>query len=231
MPKVTYGSSVIDYSILEKDGLKSHYISVEKNVGVVLKGKAIPPYKADQLILKKARWIINKLNLVKGIDDKEIVTGSRIMYLGRRYYTEVIFDNTVANAQLEFNHSQFKFTVNPFADVQAVINLSLNAFYRTKAIEKITPRIKKWSKTTCLRYNELKFFNLTKRWGSCTDSNNIIINIDTVKLPFSLIDYVIVHELVHTKIKNHSKEYWAELSKYIGNWQELDEKMYGLQLN
>jgi predicted metal-dependent hydrolase len=230
MPKVTYGNSVIDYSILEKDGLKSHYISVEKNAGVVLKGKAITPSKADQLILKKARWILNKLNLVQGIDDEEIVTGSRIMYLGRRYYTEVIFDNSVTAANIEFNHSQFRFTVNPFVDVQVAIKVALHSFYKAKAVEKITPRIRKWSKTTGLNYNELKFLNLTKRWGSCTDTNNIIINIDTVKLPFSLIDYVIVHELVHTKIKNHSKEYWAEVSKHIGNWQELDEKIYGLQL-
>ncbi|MGY3214039.1 M48 family metallopeptidase [Mucilaginibacter sp. HD30] len=230
MPKVKYGNSVIDYSILEKDGLKSHYIVVEKHAGVVLKGKSLPLYKADQLILKKARWIINKLNLVRGIEEQEIVTGSRIMYLGRRYYTEVIFDSTVANAEIQFNHSQFKLTVNPFVDVQAAIKTSLEYFYKAKAIEKITPRIKKWSKTTGLHHNELKFLNLTKRWGSCTDTNNIIINIDTVKLPFSLIDYVIVHELVHTKIKNHSKEYWAEVSKYIGNWKELDEKIYGLQL-
>ncbi len=230
MPKVKYGSSVIDYSILEKDGLKSHYIIVEKNAGVVLKGSSVQLYKADQLILKKARWILNKLNLVRGIDEEEIVTGSRIMYLGRRYYTEIIFNSTVSTAEIEFNHSQFKFTVNPFMDVQSAIKTSLQIFYKAKAVEKITPRIKKWSKTTGLSYNELKFLNLTKRWGSCTDSNNIIINIETVKLPFSLIDYVIVHELVHTKIKNHSKEYWAEVSKHIGNWKELDEKIYGLQV-
>jgi predicted metal-dependent hydrolase len=230
MPKVKYGNSVIDYSILERDGLKSHYISVEKNVGVVLKGKAVPLHKADQLILKKARWILHKLNLVQGIDEEEIVTGSRIMYLGRRYYTEVVFDNSVTTANIEFNHSQFKITVNPFVDVQAVIKTSIHNFYKAKAVEKIAPRIRKWSMTTGLNYNGLKFLHLTKRWGSCTDTNNIIMNIDTVKLPFSLIDYVIVHELCHTKIKNHSKEYWAELSKHIDNWQELDEKIYGLQL-
>lgn len=48
--------------------------------------------------------------------------------------------------------------------------------------------------------------------------------------PFSLIDYLIVHELIHTKIKSHSKEFWAEVSKYIGNWKELDEKMHGMKL-
>ncbi len=230
MPKVKYGNSVIDYSILEKDGLKSHYISVQKGVGVVLKGKAVPLYKADQLILKKASWIITKLDLVKENNENEIVTGSRILYLGRRYYTQVVFDSKIKGVEVEFNHSQFKLTINPFIDIQVEIAKSLNQFYKAKAIEKITPRICKLSKDTGLAYNQIKYLFLEKRWGSCTETNNIIINIDTVKLPFSLIDYVIVHELCHTQIKNHSKEYWALLSKYIDNWKELDEKIYDLQL-
>jgi len=72
--------------------------------------------------------------------------------------------------------------------------------------------------------------HLEKGWGSCLPSNNIIINVDAIKLPYSLIDYLIVHELVHTKIKSHSKEFWAELSKYMPNWKELDEKMYGMKM-
>jgi len=58
---------------------------------------------------------------------------------------------------------------------------------------------------------------LEKRRGSCTPTDNIIINLEAIKLPFSLIDYLIVHELVHTKIKDHSKDFWAELSKHIRN--------------
>ncbi|RCH53774.1 M48 family peptidase [Mucilaginibacter hurinus] len=230
MPDVVYGSSTIQYTIEEKEGLKAHYISVQKGVGVVLKGKAVPLYKADQMILKKARWILNKLDLVKQVDADEIVTGSRIPYLGRKYYAEIIFDSKVEGVTVDFNHSQFKFTVNPFIDIQVEIGKALKQFYKAKAVEKINPRIRKWSTATGLPYNKIKFLFLEKRWGSCTDTNNIIINIDTIKLPFSLIDYVIVHELVHTKIKNHSKEYWAELSKYIGNWQELDERIYRLQI-
>lgn len=59
---------------------------------------------------------------------------------------------------------------------------------------------------------------------------HIIINVDAVKLPWLLIDYLIVHELVHTRIKNHSKEFWAEISKYIPNWKELDERMGDLKI-
>jgi predicted metal-dependent hydrolase len=52
--------------------------------------------------------------------------------------------------------------------------------------------------------------------------NNIILN--PVKLPFTLIDYLIVHELCHTKVKDHSRKFWREVSKHMANWKECDEK-------
>jgi hypothetical protein len=113
---------------------------------------------------------------------------------------------------------------------QRELALAFENFFRQKAVEKISPRVRKWSGVTGFEFGELKFMKLDKRWGSCTPSNNIIINTDAVKLPYTLIDYLIVHELVHTKIKNHSKEFWAEVSKNINNWKELDEKMYGMKL-
>ncbi|MBE9584631.1 DUF45 domain-containing protein [Mucilaginibacter sp. JRF] len=225
MPDVVYGNNTIQYTIEEKEGLKSHYISVQKDLGVILKGKAVPLYKADQMILKKARWILNKLELVKQIHSDEIVTGSRIPYLGRKYYAEVIKDANVKGVILDFNHSKFKFTINPSIDIQVELKKTIQQFYKSKAIDKITPRIRKWSNTTRLSYNKLKYLFLDKRWGSCTKENNIVININVIKLPFSIIDYVIVHELAHTKIKNHSKEYWAEISKHMPNWNILNEKL------
>lgn len=225
MPEVKYGARVIKYSFEEKESLKAHYISVEKNAGVVIKGKVVSPLKAEQLILKKAKWILDKMDLVSSIEEGDIVTGSRIQYLGKRFYTEVLFDDQIQKAEVSFNHSQFKITVNPSGDVQQYIKEGLVAFYRLKAKEKIKARIKKWSKLTGLIYKEVRLMKLEKRWGSCTDTNNIILNINAIKLPYTLIDYLIVHELCHTKVKNHSKEFWAELSKHLPNWKMLDEQI------
>lgn len=115
-------------------------------------------------------------------------------------------------------------------NTQEEIKKGFEKFFKEKVAEKLIPRFKKWSKVTGLVHNELKFMKLEKRWVSCWPSNKININVNAIKLPFSLIDYLIVHELVHTKVKNHSKEFWAELSKHIPNWKELDVKMYGMKM-
>lgn len=230
MFEVNYGSRTIEYAIEKKSGLKSHYISVDKNHGVVLKGEAVDEETAKKLILKKARWIINKQALVQAIGVDDIVTGSRLPYLGRKYYTEVFVDESHDRVTVEFNESKFKFTV-PSKDIdQTILRETLGEFYREKAKEKIIPRLKKWSSKTGFGYNELKFQFLQKRWGSCTPSNNIVINIDAIKLPFTLIDYLLVHELVHTVEKNHSKKFWALLSKHMPDYQELDKKMFGVKM-
>lgn len=230
MSKVQYGHKTIEYSVLVKEELKSHYISVAKGEGVVLKGKPISEEKANKLILKKAKWIIDKLELVSSIGDDDIVTGSRIQYLGRKYYVDILIRNDRHDILIDFTESKFKVFLPESLNNQSDLKQAFETFFRAKAKEKIKPRIKKLSKSTGLEYAGLKIRKLEKRWGSCTATNKIIINLEAIKLPYSLIDYLIVHELVHTKFKNHSKEFWAELSKHIPNWKELDEKMYGMKL-
>lgn len=173
---------------------------------------------------------MDKLDLVQSIGDEDIVTGSRIQYLGRRYYLELIIDDRFQVIDIDFTESKFKVTLPTRLNNQVALKVTFENFIRQKAKERIEPIIKKWSKLTGLEYAKLKFMKLEKRWGSCTPANTIIINYNAIKLPFSLIEYLVVHELVHTKIKNHSKEFWAELSKHIPNWKELDEKMYGMKL-
>lgn len=230
MPEVTYGSKRIIYTIQEAPELKSHYITVEKESGVILKGKPIPTELADKLILKKARWILEKQELVRGTEQAAIITGSRIPYLGKQYYTQVVFSHDVQAPEITFNHSQFRITVNPDSQVQDAIQEVLEAFYRAKAIEKLTPRVKKLSQQLKLPYADLKFRKMDKRWGSCTPTNTIILNYEAVKLPYTLIDYLITHELCHTVVKSHSKEFWSLLAKHLPEWKKLDERMSGMKM-
>ena len=75
------------------------------------------------------------------------------------------------------------------------------------------------------RYNRVFIKNQKTRWGSCSGKNNINLNINLVRLPVELIDYTILHELVHTRVKNHSRRFWNQLDKLIGDAKKLDSKL------
>ena len=142
-------------------------------------------------------------------------------YLGRRYYVDVIIDITKAEITIEYTASSFKVIILQYLNTQDHLHNAFNEFYHKIAFDKIETRIKKWKKITGLEYNKFRVMNFDKRWGSCTADNKISINFDAIKLPYSLIDYILVHELAQTIIKDHSKEFWAEVSKHLPNWKEL----------
>ncbi len=66
-------------------------------------------------------------------------------------------------------------------------------------------------------YRKATFRNQKTLWGSCSHDNKISLNINLVHLPPHLVDYVLLHELVHTKVKNHSSRFWQQLDKCIGS--------------
>ena len=94
--------------------------------------------------------------------------------------------------------------------------------------ESIIKRVGYLAKRHGFSHNEIKIKLMKSRWSSCSSKNNININILIEQLPKRLQDYIILHELMHTKIKNHSKHFWNELSKIIedlnGLRQELREE-------
>ena len=109
------------------------------------------------------------------------------------------------------------------------IILSIN---RMEARKKIINRLHQLAKQHGFTCNKISIRNQRTRWGSCSVKGNISLNMKLVALPRELFDYVLLHELVHTRIHNHSRKFWKELDKYAGNGKVLARRMieYGLRL-
>ncbi|MBC8384725.1 MAG: M48 family metallopeptidase [Candidatus Cloacimonetes bacterium] len=75
------------------------------------------------------------------------------------------------------------------------------------------------------KYNKVSFRWQKTRWGSCSSKNNISLNLKIIRLPSKLQDYILLHELVHTIVKDHSKNFWEELDKYLPNSKQYRKEL------
>lgn len=127
-------------------------------------------------------------------------------------------------------HRAVEFTLSKQAWVQKhQLRLAQSAQARQAAGDEATPidiasakrklkaRLNALAKRHGFSYQRVFIRRQRTRWGSCSARNNISLNIRLVRLPERLMDYVILHELTHTRVKNHSAVFWQELDKYVAN--------------
>lgn len=79
----------------------------------------------------------------------------------------------------------------------------------------LKPRLKLLAKKHGYSYNKVSFKYLRSRWGSCSTKKDITLNIMLMDLPTNLIDHVLIHELVHTKVLRHGPDFWKEFEERV----------------
>jgi hypothetical protein len=97
--------------------------------------------------------------------------------------------------------------------VQAAIQTVCLRALRRQATSLLYQRLNQLSLTHGLVYSSIAVKRMKGRWGSCDQNKNIVFNLYLVQLPWEFIDYVILHELTHTKVLHHGADFWSELEK------------------
>ena len=107
----------------------------------------------------------------------------------------------------------------------------LPAIPDTKARQKITLRLAELSTLHGLPYSHVSIRRQKTRWGSCSHHNAISLNIRLARLPQELMDYVILHELLHTRIKGHGSDFWQALDNLVDNARKLRHQLRNYPLD
>ncbi len=96
-------------------------------------------------------------------------------------------------------------------ELHEAVNRVMVSVYRWEARAYLPGRLAELAALHGFSYNRITIRDNRSNWGSCSSHNNISLNLHLMKLPDHLIDYVLLHELVHTKVKNHSPAFWTML--------------------
>jgi len=110
-----------------------------------------------------------------------------------------------------------KTKINQKREILTIIDFNIDIIKLEIFKENMIARINDISKANLLPFNKVIFKHMFSRWGSCSRINNISLNNLLYHLSDDLKDYVIKHELVHTKVKNHGKEFWNMLESVCEN--------------
>jgi predicted metal-dependent hydrolase len=101
---------------------------------------------------------------------------------------------------------------------------------RALARRTLVARLHRLAKKHGYTFNRVFLRNQKTRWGSCSHHHNISLNVKLVRLPGELLDYVLLHELVHTRIPDHSKQFWAELERQVPGARALASRLRKVDL-
>ncbi len=169
------------------------------------------PFDVDEetikrVVLKHKGWIEKKKREIELRDPKfspkEFVNGEGFLYLGRYYKLKIVDDQEVP---LKFK--------NEFLLLKDALPQAKRLFiewYKKMAHKKISHRVRWYAQKRGFKYNKINITNAKKRWGSCS-KRNLNFPWRLIMAPLPVVDYVIVHELVHLEEKNHSKSFWNKV--------------------
>lgn len=102
----------------------------------------------------------------------------------------------------------------------------LEKFYKKEFLDILPYLFEKYNKKTNLYQKEFKIRKMNARWGTCyPDRGLILLNLYLVKRPVIEIESVVLHELVHLKIRNHSKDFYEELELYMKDYKEITRRL------
>jgi predicted metal-dependent hydrolase len=110
-------------------------------------------------------------------------------------------------------------TPTPSSKEEAV-RLALTRWYRQQAAERLAEDTARWAAIMEVQPTDVRVRDQKRRWGSCGSNGAIRFNFRLVMAPPELIDYVIVHELAHLRVPNHSKDFWDEVARFVPDYAD-----------
>jgi predicted metal-dependent hydrolase len=166
----------------------------------------------DKFIEDHAEWIREKQNTMK-LNNRQphrFVEGEHFYFLGQEYPLRIVTDQSL----------HLRFDNGFFLHQDAISNATaiFTDWYIVQARKVIGDRLVHFATKFGIKYNKFRISKARRRLGSCSNRGTLSFTWRLAMAPISVIDYIIVHELTHIIIPNHSKEFWNQVNRFLPDY-------------
>jgi predicted metal-dependent hydrolase len=169
-----------------------------------------------EFVANNTQWIEKTRARMKAVTPpppKQYVPGEEFEYLGQAYPLELVADQ---RKSLLLEDGKFKLV----ASAMDSATLVFERWYREQARQILNERVEFFAHQNGFQYSKIGITSARTRWGSCSATGALNFSWRLIQAPIEAVDYVVVHELVHTLIHNHSKKFWKRLEQSMPDYRE-----------
>lgn len=215
----------IPVSVIRAPQRKTIALTVERDGTLSVRAPSETSLESlEKLLKRKELWIhsaLAKHQASRGTNgQKSFVTGEGLFYLGRHYRLRVVSSKNLPQkaAHLRLHHSRFLLTACAAAAARKhFVRWYSDAGGRwlSKHLPRLQARVGVSPKSTAVR-------DLGFRWGSCSEEGRLNFHWRTFMLPSRLIEYLVLHELCHIIVHNHSRNFWKEVRRVVPDYRSKE---------
>jgi predicted metal-dependent hydrolase len=236
MSHIQYGNKKILFEIRRSNRRKTVAIKIDPMASVVVYSpQFLKADKIEEIVGKRAQWIIEKQELVKNRGYLYPVSGEAFPYLGRRYRLKVIKSALQKEEKCKLINGRFMVQINRNLNgkrVKSTVRKALIDWYLGRAEQKIPERVAVYARQIGEWPERIEIKNHKRRWGSCSHHGIVRFNWKIIMAPVTILDYVIIHELCHLIYPDHSAQFWQKVQTIIPDYTKRrgQLKEYSIQM-
>lgn len=173
----------------------------------------------------KQSWIVQ--NRPRTIAEMPLREG---LAVGKSHRLHFVADATVSRVTTRLRANQIVITYPAYMEtsdeaVQTATQKAALRALKAESAKMLQIRLDELAEKHGYTFRSLAVKRLTGRWGSCDQDKNIVLNIYLMQVPWDLIDYVIMHELAHTRVMQHGRPFWDEMERHVPDAKHLRKRL------
>jgi len=210
----------ITYTLRRSFRARHARLEISRRTGlIVIVPRSYNISRLPGLLKLKEQWIsknLTRFHTQPPPAPKKLKSGDTIPYLGLDLELVQQEDHQVDSIFLQGN----RLAISPDLFHNGLLEPALEQWYRGEAARLITEKADRLGLQMGINYRRIGIRGQKTRWGSCSRKKNLSFNWKLIMAPEPVVEYVVIHELLHLKEMNHSKKFWELVARYCPGWRE-----------